>query len=212
MQLITAPLAILVDAASFLVSALMLSLIRSKETPPPGDQRSPSMRHEIVEGLRAVLQSPILLALAAAMASFSFFGGFIGALYSLYAVRTLELTPAMLGLVISGGGVGALLGAAFAERVTKRFGLGKALIGGLFVSGVFALLIPFVHGPPPVAASVLFGCQIFGDAALMLFFINAISLRQSVTPDRLLGRVNASTDFLVAAVGPLGLLLGGVLG
>jgi predicted MFS family arabinose efflux permease len=159
-----------------------------------------------------VLQNRILLALAVASASFSFLGGFIGATYYLYAISELQLAPTLLGITISGGGIGALLGAALAGRITQRAGLGPALIGGLFVHGLMVLVIPLARGPAVMATGILFTGQLIGDAALMLYFVNDISLRQSVTPDRLLGRVNASMQFVVAAVGPLGLLLGGFLG
>lgn len=211
-QLVTAPMAILVDAGSFLVSAAMLGLIRQEESPPAQRHHGTGMRAEIAEGLQTVASDPILRALAAAAATFSLMGGFFGALYSVYAIRSLALTPALLGLVIAGGGIGALLGAALNSRITQLAGLGRTLIGGLLIHGACALVVPLARPPATVAGTMLLVAQIIGDAGLMLFFINAISLRQSVTPDRLLGRVNASMDFLVAAVGPVGLLLGGFLG
>lgn len=211
-QLITAPMAILVDAASFVASAALLGLIRREESPPAPRHGAPSMRTEVAEGLRTVAHDPILRALAGAAATFSLFGGFFGALYSVYAIRSLGLTPALLGLAIAGGGIGALLGAAFNSRIVVWAGFGRTLIGGLLIHTICALVVPLARPPANVATTMLFVAQVIGDAGLMLFFINAISLRQSVTPDRLLGRVNASVDFLVAAVGPLGLLLGGFLG
>ena len=210
-QWVTAPMALLVDALSFLVSALFLALIGKPELRPEQHRRS-SMRYEIVEGLRAVLQDSRLRALAAASATFSFLGGFIGALYTIYAIQGLSLTPALLGIVISGGGIGALLGATFSGRISRRVGLGRTLIGGLAIHGLCSLLIPLARGPAPVAASILFLAQVAGDAGLMLYFINEVSLRQTITPDHMLGRVNASFQFAVASVGPAGLLLGGYLG
>ena len=134
------------------------------------------------------------------------------ALYSAYAVRTLSLTPALLGIVISAGGIGALVGAAAAGRVTRRFGVGPALIGGLAFHGFCSFLVPLANGSVREATAILLFAQIVGDTTLMIFFINAVSLRQAVTPDRLLGRVNASFQVVIAAVGPLGFLLGGLLG
>jgi MFS family permease len=211
-QLVTAPMAILVDAASFIVSAAMLGLIRQEESAPAHRHHASSMREEIVEGLQTVVGEPILRALAAAAVTFSLLGGFFGALYSVYAIRSLELTPALLGLAIAGGGIGALAGAALNSRIVLWAGFGRTLIGGLLLHGICALVVPLARPPATAAAPTLFAAQVAGDAGLMLFFINAISLRQSVTPDRLLGRVNASVDFLVAAAGPVGLLLGGFLG
>lgn len=211
-QLVTAPMAILVDAASFLASAFLLGLIRREESPPALRPGAPNMRTEVAEGLRTVARDPILRALAAAAVTFSLLGGFFGALYSVYAIRSLQLTPSLLGLAIAGGGIGALAGAALNSRIVLWAGFGRTLIGGLLLHGICALVVPLARPPASAAAATLFAAQVVGDAGLMLFFINAISLRQSVTPDRLLGRVNASVDFLVAAAGPVGLLLGGFLG
>lgn len=211
-QLITAPLAVLVDAISFLFSALLLGSIRKQEAMPDPSQRHANMGLEIVEGLRATFGNPILRTLAVSSATFSLLGGFIGALYYLYAIRELELPPALLGIVIASGGIGALAGAALAPRASSRYGLGRALVGSLLVVGLAALLIPLAGGPPPLAASILIVGQLVGDTALMIYFVNEVSLRQAVSPDHVLGRVNASMQFLVAGVGPLGLILGGLLG
>ena len=210
-QTITAPFAILVDSASYIVSALLLGRIRTAE-PPISHESTPDMRGEIGEGLRTVRDSRVLLAVLAATAVFNLLGSFFGALYSAYAVRTLSLTPALLGIVISAGGVGALVGAAMAGRVTRRFGVGPALIGGLAFHGCCSFLVPLANGSVREATAILLFAQIVGDTTLMIFFINAVSLRQAVTPDRLLGRVNASFQVVIAAVGPLGFLLGGLLG
>ncbi|MCB0237729.1 MAG: MFS transporter [Anaerolineae bacterium] len=211
-QAITAPFAILVDSGSYIVSALLLARIRTPEPLSQGDGQTPSMTSEIVEGMRTVRSSQVLLALLAATAVFNLLGSFFGALYSLYVIRSLGLTPVLLGVVISAGGVGALIGAASADRVTRRIGVGPALISGMAVHAVTALLTPLAFGSVPQVTAILLFAQIAGDTMLMIFFINAVSLRQAVTPDRLLGRVNASFQVIVAVVGPIGFLLGGLLG
>jgi predicted MFS family arabinose efflux permease len=201
-----------VDAASYLASAAFLARIRAVEPPIAPIVQAPHMRREIAEGLRAVLHNRLLLPLLAALAAFNLLGGFFGALYSLYVVRTLELSPALLGVLISAGGVGALVGAASASRVTQRLGVGPALIAGLAVHGACSVLTLLAAGSQPQVTALLLFSQIAGDTALMIFFINALSLRQAVTPDRLLGRVNASFTVVAAAVSPVGFLLGGLLG
>lgn len=211
-QAIGAPFAILVDAASYLISALVLARIRAVEPAIPQAAQAPAMRREIGEGLRAVLHNRLLLPLLAALAVFNLLGGFFGALYSLYVVRNLELPPALLGVLISAGGVGALIGAASAGRVTQRLGIGPALISGLAVHSICSLLTPLAAGAPSQISAILLFSQIAGDTTLMIFFIDALSLRQAVAPDRLLGRVNASFTVVMAAVSPVGFLLGGLLG
>ncbi len=210
-QLISAPLTILIDALSYLISAFFLGLIRTPEAAPRPSGQPQNLVQDILAGLRLVGGDAILRALAASSGAFAFFGGFIGALYALYTIRVLGLTPAALGLLVSTGGVGALLGAAMAGRLARRYGLGRTLIGSFFLMGLTALLIPLAAGRQRPMAILAVG-QLVGDTALAIYMINAVSLRQTVTPDHVLGRMNASFEFLVTGIGPLGLLTGGLLG
>lgn len=209
-QVITAPMAILFDALSFLVSALSLAFIRKPEPPPAPPETRQSVLHEAREGLTTVTTQPVLRALALAIATMSFFGNFFGVLYGLFAVRELGIGPAALGLTIGVGGIGSLLGALLSPRVVRRFGLGRTLIGILWVEGLFSLMIPLAGSFPRFALPMLTLAQL-GDMFGTIFFINAVSLRQSITPDRLLGRVNGSMELLVALVSPVGALMGGLL-
>jgi MFS family permease len=209
--LITAPLTILVDAVSYLFSAFFLGLIRAPETSPRPAGQPQGFREGLLAGLRLVAGDGILRALAGSSGAFAFFGGFIGALYGIYTIRVLGLTPAVLGLLVSAGGVGALLGALLAGRLARRFGPGPTLTGSFLVMGLAALLIPLAAGQKWAVAMLAAG-QVVGDTALAVYFFNAVSLRQTITPDHLLGRMNASFEFLVTGIGPLGLLLGGFLG
>jgi predicted MFS family arabinose efflux permease len=207
-QLITAPVAILFDAVSFLVSAVLLLLIRAKAE-PCGTERGPA-GEEIREGLRAVLHHPLLRPLAARAATFSLFVGFQASLYILYAVRTLGLSPAVIGLIIAVGGAGNLLGALLAGRLARRFGLGPTLIAAALLTGLAAMLVPLARGTAATAVAFLVAAQC-GDVAYSVYDINELSLRQRITPDRLLGRVNSVMILLFRGVYPLGALIGGVL-
>ena len=211
-QTITAPFTILLDSLSYVVSALLLARIRTAEPPLVAPEQQPSLSSEIMEGLRTVRASRVLLALLAATAIFNLLGSFFGALYSVYVIRNLGLSPALLGVIISAGGIGALVGAASADRVTRRIGVGPALIAGMGVHAVTSLLTPLAFGSRGQVTAMLLTAQLVGDTMLMIYFINAVSVRQALTPDRLLGRVNASFQVVVAAAGPVGFLLGGLLG
>lgn len=211
-QLFTAPLTILIDALSFLFSATCIGLIRQHEPAPAQTERGQSVWTEIGAGLRAVSGDARLRALAGAAATSNFFGGFFGALYSLFVIRDLNLGPAVLGLLVGVGGIGALFGAFIVTRITRRFGMGRTLIGAVFFAASLQVLTPLAGGPPLLAAGMLFVSQIVGDVAWAVQAINERSLRQSITPTPLLGRVNASTQFLVGGVGAMGLLVGGLLG
>ena len=220
-QVIGAPFAILLDALTFLVSAGSLAFIRRPEPPPAQVAETASFGREALEGLRATATQPILRTLAVAAAIQSFLGNIFAPLYSLYAIRELGLGPAAVGLTIALGGVSSLTGALLAERILRRFGLGRTLIATMGLSSLTALLIPLAAFFSPHAASGAFfsvgllflgTAQLLGDALDTVYAIHTISLRQAITPDRLLGRVNASLELVQEGIAPLGALTGGILG
>ncbi len=211
-QLISAPLTLILDAASFLVSAFFVVSIRDPEPEPEPDDESGGMWSQIKTGLQVVIGHPLLRATAGASATRSFFGGFFAALYSLFVLREVGLSPAVLGLLIGAGGVGSFFGAVLVGRFNRRLGWGNGLIVASLLSSLLALLIPLASGPPLLAAAILLAGQLIGDAFLTVYFIGERSLRQSVTPGRLLGRINASFEFLVGGVGTAGILVGGLTG
>src|SRR5450759_3429013 len=208
-QLITAPIAILLDALSFLCSAVSVWLIRRPEPlPEPGP--APHIGREIAEGLNASWGNPLLRALLQRAAGGAFFAGFFGSLYFLFAVRELHLTALLLGIVLSVGGASNLLGALLAERLLHRLGLGRSLIGAAWMIGLAMLIVPLAHGPVALAAAFLIAAQL-GDMAWPIYNINETSLRQAITPDRLLGRVNSAGHLLFWGALPLGALAGGAI-
>jgi predicted MFS family arabinose efflux permease len=212
-QLITAPLAILIDALSFLWSALMVGLIRKREAQPAKPQRgSGNVREQIGQGMRAVLHHPVLFSLAGYDATKTFFGGFYAALYGLFVIRDLHLGPFALGVAVAAGGVGDLIGALVAGRAARRAGLGAVLIGTAVISGLVGLLTPLASGPTWRALAMLATGQLVGDMMRSIFIVHQISLRQTVTPDHLLGRVNASNTFLTLGMLPIGAITAGLLG
>ncbi len=214
-QLITAPMAILFDAASFLVSALTVVLIRKPE-PPPVRREPEHLLTETLAGLRFIFGEPLLRALALRSSTAFFFMGFLGSLYVLYAIEILHLRPAMLGVVIAMGGVGAMLGAVVAPRIVARFGLGPTFVTTGIIQGLTTFFIPLAGakpfaGVPALAAACLMVPQLFGDMSFMIYYINEITARQTVAPEHVLGRVNAGMQLLARGIWPLGALLGGAL-
>ena len=206
---LTAPIAVLVDAVSFLVSALLLGRIRKPEETPPRAERRP-LRVELIEGLRYVVQHSYQRGMVACVALSNFFGQLVFSILLLYAVRELGLSAATIGFAIAAGNAGPLLAALMARRISARLGVGRTIVGAAFLFGPGTLLIaaaprdnaiPFI-----VAAMIVMG---FGG---VLYNVTAISLIQAITPDRMLGRANASRRFIVWGVIPLGALLGGALG
>ena len=210
-QLLTAPVAIIVDAASFVVSAITLVLIRTSEAPPTSDHR-PGAWAELREGLVLVVGQPWLRAIAGCTATLNFFANLLMTVYILYATSSLGLPPALIGAIFAVGGVSTIFGTMLAGPVARRLGIGRALLGASLVIGIAGLLIPIAAGPGPVAIALLIGTQVLWGLSRPVFDINQLSLRQAITTDRFQGRVNATMLFIVWGVIPFGSLLGGALG
>lgn len=208
-QAITAPMAILFDAVSFVCSALSVWLIRKPE-PRPEPSTAPHIGREIMEGLRASWHEPILRTLLLRAATAAIFVGFGGSLYILYAVRELRIDAVLLGAVIAVGGFSDLFGALTAERLVRRFGFGRTLIGAALLIGVAGLLPPLAHGPVAVCAAILAVAQL-GDMAWSIYNISELTLRQATAPSHVLGRVNSAAHLMFRGVLPVGALLGGAL-
>jgi MFS family permease len=211
---VTAPFAIAVDAASFVVSALFMFGIRRHEAAPEprlnehGER--PSMRSEISAGLRYVGRHRLLRSIAATTGTSNFFNNILYSILILYLVRELSVTPQLLGLAFSLGAVGFLVGALTANRVATRFGVGATIVGAVMISGPAELLIaiaPADLAVPFVAASVF-----LGGVGNTVYNINQVSLRQAITPERMQGRMNATMRFIVWGTIPAGSILGGILG
>jgi predicted MFS family arabinose efflux permease len=171
---------------------------------------------ETLAGVSFIFSEPLLRALALRSGTAFFFMGFLGPLYVLYAIEILHLRPAMLGVVIAMGGVGAMLGSVLAPRIVSRFGLGPTFLMTAIVQGATTFFIPFagatpLAGVPALAAACLMVPQLFGDMSFMIYNINDITTRQTVAPEHVLGRVNAGMQLLARGIWPLGALLGGAL-
>ncbi|MEP7157886.1 MAG: MFS transporter [Chloroflexota bacterium] len=211
-QILTAPIAILVDAVSFVVSALFLATVRVKEPPPPAKaDREPVLR-EIAIGLRLVARNPILRATTlATMATHSMWGVF-GATYFLFAVDELHLDAAAIGLIAAVGGVSSLFGALLTPRLTRRFGVGRVLLGGILIGMLGSYFIPLAPvGVPLITIAFLVGQQLVTDPSMTAYDITDTSIRQSIVHDRQLGRVNATVRVAVLTAQLAATLLAGFL-
>jgi predicted MFS family arabinose efflux permease len=110
------------------------------------------------------------------------------------------------------GGLGGLLGAALAGRITRRVGVGPALVGGVLLAGVAELVIAVAGGPRVVATTMVVLGEASVQAGAVLYSVNTVSLRQAIVPRRLQGRVTATMRLIAGGVEPLGALMGGTLG
>ena len=211
-QIFTAPIAVAMDAASYLVSALFLGSIRKPEVPAAAGESASSIGRDIATGFRTSWSHPLVRPLMVVVTIDAFFGGFFAALYMLFALDVLGLDPATIGVVISMGGVGALLGAAGARPLVRRLGLGPMLITSMAIAGLGGLCIPAASGPLWTVLLLLLTHQLVSDGFHTAFAVQAISLRQTVLPLAQLGRSNAAFLALSGAAVPAGALIAGVLG
>jgi MFS family permease len=207
-QWLTAPIAILLDAVSFFFSAWMLRGIPPRASDAP-KALPRSVRTEIMEGLRTIWQNPTLRAIVWAIATWQVFRHAFIAIVVLYAARELGFSAGHVGVLFMTAGLGSLAAAAAVAPLNRRFGMGPAMLGGIAGTGLGWVIMGSATGPFWLA-SVLFGGGLFLlDLSAMVFFINYLSLRQAVTPDRLLGRVTATMICLTVSTAPLGGLAGG---
>lgn len=210
-QLLTAPYAVLADTVSFLASAVALIAIRKPEPVPKPAENRESVRKEIVEGGRTIVHDPILRSNLVAHCLSGFAFRMYGAVFLLYTAGELGFDPGVLGLTWGVGGATSFIGAMFAGRAAARMGLGPALSFGLVMMGGAMLLIPAAHDASFIALLMMIGAQ-FGDGFYMIWNINEITLRQSITKPELLGRVTSGFRVTNTVAMLLGALAGGVLG
>jgi MFS family permease len=204
-----APAAILVDAVSFLGSALFIFSIRKLELSQADRTPRRKMRTELREGLSYVLRHPYLKNIAACTALFNFFGLMGYAILLVYARRKLDLSPQAIGLAFTLSNFGPLLAALTANKIFARFGVGRTIIASSILGGPMFLAIPFApHGH--AALFVLVPAILVGGFMGVIYNIAQVSLRQAITPESIQGRMNSVMRFIVWGAIPLGSFAGGI--
>jgi predicted MFS family arabinose efflux permease len=202
-QLLTGPITILIDAVTYLVSAVLLISVRTPEPPPPPREDREPVLDEIRQGLRLVRHDPVLRAFAGAQMLMSGLWGVFGATWFLFALQDLGISPATVGIIAGVGGASSFIGALVATRSTKRWGVGPVAIGAMLLAALGNLLIPLAPaGLPLVAIAFLLWQQLVADSAVTVYDVTETSVRQSLVADRELGRV-ASTFQVASAAAQL---------
>ena len=216
-----APLAVAIDALSYVWSALRLGAIKAVEHVPP-PQVSASMTasrrgHDLRVGLRVVFGHPIVRPIVLSHMVWAISGGFFMALYTLFLLRELAISETMFGVIVATGGIGSLFGAMLSRRIVARLGLGRGLVTMSAMSLVCALLIPLAGssattgGSFSVAIAFLCAHQLLSDGFSVAFVIQAVTLRQTVLPRNVLGRANAAIHVFTSGLLPIGAALAGVI-
>jgi MFS family permease len=208
-QWFTAPAALAADAVTFLWSAWWLARIKAREPAPDPARRAP-LRTEISDGLRFVFGNAILRAIALQGTFAVLFIGASQAVLLPFLVRTVGLSAGGVGVLLTLASVGAVAGALVTRRLTRRLGQARAMIGCILVGGSAGLLVPLT-GPGWRLGFYVVGMMVL-QAFIVAFNVVQVSYRQTICPDHLLGRMNATMRFVMWGTTPLGGLLGGVLG
>lgn len=208
-QLFSAPLALLVDSFSYVISIITLLVIRQEEV-PVSKERSHLLR-DMWEGLRFSFGNPYLRTLAIQASAWNLFFYLMETAFLLYFVRELGLSPALLGVVYATSAAGGLLGSAIASRIAQRFPLGIAICCVFSLGSIPVILIPLAGGPQLWLVTIFTVAFFLVRTALAIYLVLSSSLRQAVTPLAIMGRMNASLRLVAYGGVALGPLLGGLL-
>ena len=216
-QAITAPFAIALDALSYLGAALFIGLIRRDETRPaphdPAEGKRPSMWQEARAGVGYVVSNRYLRSIAACTGTANLFGNISGAVLILYLNSPelgLGLDAIALGIIFALGNLGVILGALVGGRVAKAIGIGPTIVASAALTGLAAFAVPLAPADDPFWVLVIGGA--FFGFGVVVYNVNQVGLRQAITPDRMLGRMNATMRLIVWGTIPIGALIGGILG
>jgi MFS family permease len=215
---IQAPLAILVDAASYLVSALLVLAIRRPEliSAAPGQQGRRSFWRDAWDGLVATFGDGTIRLIAASSATVNLGISIVNTVYLLYAYDVLGLNAAEVGVILAVGGAGSIVGAMAVYPVSSRVGEGPAMASAVLVGFASYLLLPLAQLGPIAAAGLVVPllslASLVLSVCLPIYFVNTITVRQATVPDQLQGRVVGTIRTVVIACTPVGALVGGALG
>ncbi|MFG6191270.1 MFS transporter [Nonomuraea sp. JJY05] len=207
-HLLTAPFALVTTVAGFAWSALCLGTIRRHE--PRQEPGRAHLGREIVEGVRFVLGHRLLRRIAACTATANFFVSVAQPMVLLLLARELGLDAGTIGLLMASGGLGGIVGALVNARVVRRLGQGPAMWLGIAVPAPLTFVLPWMAADWRLGLFVAY--EFCVGAGVVIYNVTQLSFRQAITPEPLLGRVNATMRFLVWGTLPLGGLIGGALG
>ncbi len=209
-QLLRAPAALFVDALSFLGSAAFLTRVSVVE---PETEHDPtlSQRQRLTTGLAFIFGNRVFRATLLSFSTTNFFNLMFSALFVLYATRELHVRPSVLGIILAIGALGGLIGAVFAPRLSRRMGVGPALMLGTVLFPLPLVLVPAAGGPQWLVVTLLVIAEFFSSFGVMVLDVNGNSLGAALTPDRMRGRVVGAHRVVNYGVRPIGSFLAGVL-
>ena len=202
---LTAPVAIAIDAVSFLLSALFVH--RAEVLEPPASRDSGGL----AAGVSFVRHTPLLKASLLGTATFNIFNTAFWALIVLFATDELHLGSGAIGIALGVGALGSVLGSALARPLAARFGLGRTMILAFVLAPLPLVLVPLADGPPGVSMLLLSAAEFFSGIGVMVLDVGLYSLQAAIIPDELRSRVWGAILFVNWGVRPIGALGGGLL-
>ena len=213
-QTLGAPWALLFDAGSFVVGSSFLATVRPRVEERTGGEDAGTVRRRIAEGLRLTFIDPLQRALTIPRAILDFFDAFSLSVVVIYVIRVVGLSPGLMGLAFALSAVGFVVGSVVAPRVERRMGVGSTILFGLALVGASPYTMVIANRGLPDAVNVLFFAMpgLIGGFGGVIQHIGLQAVRQSVTPEHLLGRVYASASVLGHVMMVLGALVGGLIG
>src|SRR5919109_2192479 len=206
-QALSAPGALIADAASFLVSAFTMGSISPVE-PPTEEAEQGHMK----AGMRYLWRSPVIRASLLATATINFFNFVFWALFILYATRALGVRPGALGLVLGAASVGGVIGSIVTGRISRRIGVGPAFAVGCVLFPAPLVLVPLAGGAHWTVLACLFAAEFLSGFGVMILDISSATIKAALVPDRLRARVSGAYMVVNYGVRPVGALVGGALG
>src|SRR6185437_4405158 len=167
---------------------------------------------DIADLLDAVLAEPLVRPTLWMTIVFTAFGAFFSPLYLVYGLKELGMSPALMGVNIAMGGVGALFGALLSNTLVRWLGVGRTVLTGGFLYAAFLLLVPLATGPLWLRTAMMMVAQFGGDAFALAFILPLTSLQQAILPRQVLGRTRGMFSVAAGGATVLGALIGGTLG
>lgn len=206
-----APLAVVIDALSYLWSAVLLGRIRAVEVPSAAPATAPALGEDLRLGMSTIFRHPIVRPIVLSHMVWSISGGFFLALYTLFCLRELRLPVDVLGLIVGMGGLGALAGALVSRKLVSALGLGPTMIVTSALSLACALFLPLAGGSFALTVGFLIAHQLLSDGFSVAFVIQAVTVRQTVLPRETLGRANAAIHVVTSGLLPVAAIAAGVI-
>lgn len=211
-QALTAPVALVADALTFLASAFLVGRVSVDEPSAARDQAAPPLLRRAREGLVFVVRHPVLRASLGCAATVNFFTFVAGSgLVVLFASRNLGLTAGLIGVAFGIGATGSLLGAVIAPKVSRRLGVGRSIVVGAVLYPAPIAIAAAAGGPLWARAGCLAAAEFLSGIGVMLFDVNLNSLQAAVIPDGMRSRVAGAYSTINYGLRPVGAVLGGLL-